>query len=88
MLFADFEATARFFPTEEAFGTPSLLETFITIPFAETARFFEDEEAFFAPLVFEDILFLLLFFEFGRGTSFTSTNVKLRLRFDVYLTFH
>ena len=23
-----------------------------------------------------------------RTTSFTSTNVKLRLRFDVYLTFH
>merc|ERR1719431_1737513 len=64
MLFADFEATARFFPTEEAFLAPLVLEAFFTIIFAETARCFETEEAFLTPL---DILFLLLFFELVRG---------------------
>ena len=57
MLFADFEATARFFPAEEAFLAALVLETFFVILFAETARFIPAEEAFLVTLLWEDIFF-------------------------------
>ena len=78
MRFVDLEATARFFPAEEAFLETLDLETFLVVLFAETALFILAEE---------DILFFMLFFELEREIFFPLTTRAGRFGFAFNETF-